>query len=246
MRINYLRDLFLLSLICLPVVPLSASSTSVLQPPSARFQNVLTHFKLQLPEASSRSTGVSEIDGNSLGQFANTYFHSDASGNLIFVCPDNGATTANSHFPRTELRNMREWSLVGDEAHALHGTLMIARQPRSGKIIFAQIHGRSKGSGALKLEWDNNSVIALVKTALGGPSLSLPLAMGMQLGETIDYAIEFANRRLIVTVNGHSQSVAFDQSWAGNAVYFKAGNYLQDDSGRGTVGEVVYTSLADN
>jgi hypothetical protein len=47
---------------------------------------------------------------------------------------------------------MREWSLVVDEALALRRSLMVARQPGSGKIIFAQIHRHGTGSEALKLE----------------------------------------------------------------------------------------------
>jgi hypothetical protein len=61
-------------------------------------------------------------------------------------------------------------------------------------------------------------VIALVKTSLGGPGLRSPLVRGMQLVGTIDYAIEFSNGQLVVSVNGNSQSFVFDHSRTGNNV----------------------------
>jgi hypothetical protein len=74
-RLMRLPDLLLLSLICLPMVPLSASSTNAFQSPSARFQGVLPRFKLPLPEPPNGSSkGVREIDGNVVGHFRTPTF----------------------------------------------------------------------------------------------------------------------------------------------------------------------------
>ena len=51
---------------------------------------------------------------------------------------------------------------------------------------------------------------------------------------------------MTVTVNGISKSFTYDHSWDGDTVYFKAGNYLQDNSASGSVGVVKFYALSSH
>jgi hypothetical protein len=213
---------------------------SVFQAPGRAFARTLQHFKLQLPAGNGRG-GVQEIKQSGLKTYASRYFYLSA-GAMVFWCPDDGASTAGSHYPRSELRDNREWRI--DASRSMTGTARVLQQPSSGRIIFAQIHGRSVGSEALKLRWTNGGVLASVKRSLGGRDESIPLLGGLHPGDAISFSILQADHRLTVTVNGVSVTRLFDSSWDRELLYFKAGNYLQDNSRSGSSGSVAYDALS--
>jgi Alginate lyase len=206
--------------------------------PGGRFD--LSRYKLQLPLA--RGDGVVEVEPPALARYASAFFYLDPrSGAMLFHCPDGGATTRQSHYPRVELRQQDEWTFTG--AHTLSGTLAVLEQPRSGSIIVAQIHGHSAGSEALKLRWVDGTIVAAAKAGLGAAETRVTLARGMATGERFSFRIEQRERAVTVTVNGAAAKFTYDASWDGQAVYFKAGNYLQDNSGSGSAGTVAFYAL---
>ena len=211
--------------------PLSVEKT-----PGQNFD--LGHYKLQLPVAGHR--GVEEISG--LGSYQSKYFYTDpSSGAMVFSCPDNGATTKGTHYPRTELRSLENWTFTGN--HQLTATLAVIQQTGSRDIIIGQIHGDGKGSEALKLRWHDGQIIAGVKTNPGTSEARQTIVSGIALGEKFTYTIAQQGHNVTVTVNGSRQTFVYGAGWRGETVYFKAGNYLQDNSASGSSGIVAFYGL---
>ncbi|WP_114238960.1 polysaccharide lyase family 7 protein [Dyella sp. C9] len=202
----------------------------------------LAAYKLQTPLAKGDS--VKEVTQPSLRDFSSPYFYYDAAAKaMVFLCPDNGASTRGSHFPRSELRDTREWTFSG--RHSLSASLAVTRQPGTGSIIVGQIHGDGKGSEALKIRWSRGDVVVGIKTNPGSTEQRSTLVHGLKLGDRIDYRIVQKDNTVTVTINGATQSFTYDHGWDGQSVYFKAGNYLQDNSGSGSVGVVSFYALSN-
>lgn len=179
--------------------------------------------------------------------FSNANFYSNPlDGSLIFYVPDHGATTPGSHYPRSELRELREWTMQGNKVHTLTGCLKILEVPASRKIVFSQIHGVVKGSECLIMRWDNGNITVHTKSTLGCKATQILSVPGSSLGDMIRYYIFISNYRLSVAVNGVVSTATFDDTWKDQNLYFKAGNYLQDNSNSGTFGKVAYYSLSDD
>ncbi len=219
----------------------SAGGAASADAPGQHFD--LTSYKLQTPIAKGDS--VEEIAQPALHDFAASSFYFDAGSKaMVFECPDNGAPTRGSHFPRSELRDTHEWTFSGQ--HSLSASLAVAQQPASGNIIVGQIHGNGAGSEALKIRWSKGDVVVGVKTSPGNTEERFPLVHGLALGSRIDYRIAQSDHVVTVTVNGVSKSFTYDHSWDGDTVYFKAGNYLQDNSAKGSVGIVKFYALSSH
>jgi hypothetical protein len=195
-----------------------------------------------------------------LKSFSNANFYSNLSDeSLIFYVPDHGARTSGSQYSRCELRNLREWTMQGEEVncgspfgspfytiHTLRGSLKILEVPASGKIVFSQIHGVVKGSECLKMSWDNGNITVHTKSTFGDKADKILDLPGLRLGDMIEYRISISNYQLNVTVNGIESNTNFDNSWKDQKFYFKAGNCLQDNSNSGTCGKVAYYRLSDD
>ena len=98
-----------------PEVPLDASKH-----PGANFD--LSHWKLQLPDASATEVSAAEL----VAGFTNSFFYSDPDGTMVFSCPVTGGTTSGSTFPRCELREMLDpedetMNWTGYGTHILEG-----------------------------------------------------------------------------------------------------------------------------
>lgn len=201
----------------------------------------LATYKLQTPIAKRDS--VEEVAQPALHDFVAPFFYFDASTHaMVFDCPDNGASTRGSHFPRSELRDTNEWTFSGQ--HILRASLAVTQQPRSGNIIVGQIHGNGTGSEALKIRWSKGDIVVGIKATPGSTEERFTLVRGLALGDRIDYRIAQSDRSVTVTVNGTSKSFTYDHSWDGNTVYFKAGNYLQDNSASGSAGVVRFYAIS--
>lgn len=219
--------------------PVLAVEQPLSQAPGQHFD--LSNYTLQTPMA--RKDSVEEVAQPALQGFSAPYFYYDADAHaMVFNCPDNGASTRGSHFPRSELRDTREWHFSGQ--HTLSASLAVTQQPRSGGIIVGQIHGDGKGTEALKIRWSKGDIVVGVKASPGSTEQRVTMARGLALGDRIDYRIAQSDRVVTVTVNGAARSFTYDSSWDAGTVYFKAGNYLQDNSASGSVGVVKFYALS--
>ncbi|MGA3006949.1 MAG: chitobiase/beta-hexosaminidase C-terminal domain-containing protein [Opitutaceae bacterium] len=192
-------------------------------------------------------------------------------GAMVFWCPDQGGceTSSNTTHLRTELRDLREYPATDTSMHVETATCRVMQGPKSGSTIIGQIHGDDPitGAEALKLRWmvdgtDSSgksvaygTLIAGNKTTVGSNEVYSefsPVAVA-KLGDEIDYTIQWQNRKVTVTVvinkdGGHTYSYTLadtsSEKWDSYPLYFKAGNYNQDDVDGTSDGAIVlFTAL---
>jgi len=207
-------------------------------PPGSRFD--LSGYTLQLPIPWRDS--IQEVRGNSLNAYSSNYFYLDSTnGAMVFYCRSGGATSHGSHYPRSELRDNNEWQFAGQ--HNLIATLAVDEQPASGNLIVGQIHGTHSNTEALKVRWSKGNIVVGVKRNTSATEERFTLVKGVALHERFTYNIAQNDHVVTVTVNGASMAFTYDSTWDGERVYFKAGNYLQDNGSPETAGRVAFFAL---
>ncbi|PKF75766.1 polysaccharide lyase family 7 protein [Chryseobacterium sp. PMSZPI] len=186
----------------------------------------LTDFNLQLPIEKDHS--ISIIKGTDIAQFSSKNFYfSPQDKSIRLFCSSDGQPTQNSHYPRTELRQAEEWHF--EKKHSFKVKMAIMEQPSSGKIIIGQIHGNSKGTEALKIWWNNGQLQAGFKKEVNDKETRVTLLKNVSIGQIFDYSIEQNNLEIKVKIDQQISLFNLGNSWKSESVYFKAGNYLQDN-----------------
>jgi len=220
-------------------------------PPSGNFD--LSHWKLTLPVDSSGGTNgtAAEIPTAQLvaGYTNADYFYTGADGAMVFWCPVTGATTSGSSYPRTELRellnpNDDSVNWVGYGTHQMDAQCQMIQVPSTKKVIIGQIHSYTGAAlPLLKLEYNSGTIDALVKESPNSDTdTHFPFPSNVGLSNNITYQIKMVDGLLTMVVNGSTQSVNVfqtDPAWTNQTLYFKAGNYCQDNSGPSTEGATV-------
>jgi Alginate lyase len=244
---NPLGKCLLAALLGLAVLPAAALDPA--RPPGGNFD--LTHWKLTLPDAAA-----SEIAASSLvaGYTNASFFYTGPDGAMVFWCPVTGGTTSGSSYPRSELREVLDpaddnvnWTGYG--TNILTAQCRVTQVPSTGKTIIGQIHGFTGNAYPLvKLQYQNGTIVALVKESPNSDTDTHFNFMNVGLGNPISYQIKLVNGLLSLTVNGSNQAVNIfqtDPAWATNTLYFKAGDYCQDNSGSNTeAAQVMFYQLS--
>jgi hypothetical protein len=222
------------------LLPTASFALDPSKPPGQNFD--LSNFKLQTP-LSDGNGGILEVPQPQLATYTSSNFFTAGDGAMVFWCPDNGATTGGTSFPRSELRDLSEWTFTDGIHHVETATCKVLQQPSTGEIIIGQIHGPSSGTEALKLRWTNGTIQLGYKTSVNGTEQKVTITTA-NLGDLLNYTLEEQNHVITATVNGHSVSRTLDSSWNTQQMYFKAGDYNQDNSSSGTDGaKVAFYSL---
>jgi hypothetical protein len=211
-------------------------------PPATNFD--LSHWKLTLPiDASGGITNVAkEIKQPALQTYTSQFFYTDTDGAMVFWCPVQGATTSGADAPRSELRELLDPSdsdvnWTGNGTHILRAQCKVTQQPDTGAVIIGQVHGYPE-QRLVKLQYDGGQLQAYVRnslTASGDTKFTYTVSPGVM----IDYEIKVVDGVAYITVNGVTKSHDFfasDAAWKDSTFYFKAGAYLQDNSGPDTEG----------
>jgi hypothetical protein len=202
----------------------------------------LTNWKLTLPTGGDEAEDVTQPK---LNRFRDPrFFHTTPVGDgVVFRAPVGGATTGNSEYPRSELREMtaggkKEASWSGKSGtHVMTITEAITAVPQGKpEVVAGQIH-------------DDEDDVVMVR--LNGTKLFVE-ADGKQVG-VLDPAYQLGTRFTVqivatpglirVTYNG-IKTVGLKRD--GSHYYFKAGCYTQandDNSDNGSYGEVVINAL---
>ena len=230
-------------LLALALAGLAVSKAQALdptQPPGRNFD--LSHWYLTLPEP-----GAPIIEPTNLvvGYTHASWFYTGPDGAMVFWCPVTGGTTANSSFPRSELRerldpavNAVNWTVVG--THILDAECRVTQLPSTKKVIIGQIHGYlGAARPLLKLVFDNGVIDAQVKVSPDADPDAHIAFVNTPLNSTITYQIKLVDGLLTLTVNGISRTANIlqnDPAWANQTFYFKAGSYVQDNSGSSSEG----------
>ncbi|MDR6959950.1 hypothetical protein J2W43_003950 [Pseudomonas brassicacearum] len=214
----------------------------------------LSTWNLSIPEGSPPAT----IETSQLVQgFQAPYFHSD-SGTVFFWAPVTGATTANAIYPRSELREtysngtLRNW-LYPAADNKLAATLAVSQVPSTGKVVIGQIHAKDSTSPLVKLEYQyktyssTGNIVAKVRMRPDDETGQvITIATGIKLNQSFSYLIHLSPAG-VLTINGagYQWSSPISSTWSDKPLYFKAGVYVQDNTGYPTEGGTVTFSLLD-
>ena len=183
--------------------------------------------------------------------FQDSYFFTDKTdGAMDFWDPENGVTTPNSNFPRSELREMNadgstaNWPTSG--TNILTATLRVTQVP--DHVCVGQIHiGAPLQSGLpsstkplLELFYHSNGqiVLAIEQTPAGGNEVSHNITT-VALGTKFSYVIQLSGNAITLKINGTSYPFTMPSSFNGYGMYFKAGDYDQTAGSSSTVGAKV-------
>jgi hypothetical protein len=158
-------------------LPLGAS----VSPPGSIFN--LTGWKLQLPLSNGKG-GVIEVSQPALSNYTSEYFYTNATDDsMAFWCPINGAHTSGSGFPRSELRELYNFTTQGD--HVISATIRVLQVPPAESITIGQAHidGVSGACSIFcELEWTKGSIVSHVRTqSCSGIDMKLPVREGWWL-----------------------------------------------------------------
>jgi hypothetical protein len=171
--------------------------------------------------------------------FQDAYFFTDpVDGAMTFFDPENGVTTPNSNYPRSELREMNadgspaNWPIAG--TNRLSASLKVTQVP--DHVCVGQIHvGTPLQAGLststkplLELYYYANGDIKLgIEDSPAGGQTSHPIA-NVPLGTRFDYTIQLTGDGTItLLLNGAPSTFQLPAGFTGYGQYFKAGNYDQ-------------------
>ncbi|HEY4079333.1 MAG TPA: polysaccharide lyase family 7 protein [Burkholderiaceae bacterium] len=236
-----------LTSILITILAGGAHAQIALDPTAAPGQNFdLSRYRLQTLDGTQRFTEVSVLHA-----YQDSYFFTDPkSGAMIFRTPAGAGHSRHSEYPRVELREIDDFTMdsSGGRQHAESLAFRVMSEPKTGKLIFAQIHGESAGTELLKLRWTHGDVLMGVKVRPGAAEEQLALMHGLSTGDLVECQIALLGNTVTVRArsNEHelTQSFTYDESaWSGQRLYFKVGNYTQDNERDDSEGVVAVQQL---
>ncbi|MFC8715744.1 polysaccharide lyase family 7 protein [Streptomyces sp. NPDC057197] len=204
----------------------------------------LSTWQLQEPVGSPGSpTTISSARLKGRDGYQDAYFYTDTrDGAMTFWAPEKGVTTPNSHYARSELREMNrgggaaDWPLRG--THRLSATLRVVSV--TSDVCVGQIHLGSGGSSTKPLvelyyRAGGDIVLGTENSPSGGQTLH-PVGH-VPTGKTWRYTIAVTGGDTIdLTVNDNTTHYAVPSSFQQYKQYFKAGSYNQSSSDSTTKG----------
>jgi len=192
-----------------------------------------------------------------LAGFVDPYFYADASCNIVFTAPSNGAVTtpgSGSDHTRSEFRELyygtgadsnNDWnSSIGGTLTATAKLLAISAD--TDESIIGQIHGQTYVFMLLNYLPKTQSIdvdIFTTNTSTSG-DVRTPIITGVGIGSVITYKLVYSGNTITATVNGVTQSFPIDSSWANTPVYFKLGAYSGASNTGNPVGDQTQTSFS--
>ncbi|MBK5401127.1 polysaccharide lyase family 7 protein [Pseudomonas sp. TH39(2020)] len=205
----------------------------------------LATWNLSIPEGSPPAT----IETPRLAQgFKDQYFSSEAA-TLSFWAPVTGSRTANAIYPRSELREtysdgtVRNWQYSAAD-NILRASLTVNQVPSTGKIVIGQIHNKDSNNPMVKLEYQyktstsTGNIVAKVRMRPDDEEGQvITIATGVPLNSNFSYQIHLSPKGALgISAVGYNWRTTIDPSWKTKPLYFKAGAYVQDNTGYPTEG----------
>ncbi len=209
----------------------------------------LSVWELQEPVGSAGSpTTIPPAQLEGPKGFSDTYFFTDPTdGSMSFWDPENGVTTANSNYPRSELREMTaggaaaNWPSSG--TNTLRATVKVTQVP--SHVAVGQIH---LGTGTpastkplLELFYfaTGDIELGIEQTPAGGNEVNHPVG-NVPLGTKWSYVIGLSGNTITLGIDGGAvQTFAMSSTFDQEGMYFKAGDYDQSVGTSATVGAKV-------
>ena len=204
---------------------------------------------------------ASETTAQIKAGFADPYFFADASCNIVFTAPSNGAVTTpgvGSDHTRSELREL--YTGTGADSNSDWNSNIGGTLTASGKLLnisassdistIGQVHGQSYVFMLLAYRSTYNDMIADIYTTNTSTSghVRTSLIQNVHLGDSFSYTIKYSGSTMTVTAtdgsNTNTMSFPIDPSWAGTPVYFKAGAYHSVSNTGNPPGDQTQTSFS--
>jgi len=234
--------------------------TGNLNSPSTHF--TLTPWNLQIPVDIYGGTGgtnsiqfaAAQITTLGSAAFSDPYYYLNASNQIVFTAPSNGAVTSpgsGTDDTRSELRELytgtghdsnSDW--YGNTDGGLGGTMTGTCIVESVSVdtdegTFAQIHGQIEPFVLLIYRPGHTDVeIQIENTSAATADVRTELATNVSLGDTISYSLTYSAPSLTAagTITVHvndvttsttnsAQVLPVDSSWSAQGQYFKIGAY---------------------
>jgi hypothetical protein len=135
----------------------------------------------------------------------------------------------------------------------LSATLVVNQVPSSGKIVIGQIHAKDSSKPLVKLEYqfkddgDTGNIVAKVRMRPDDDEgRVVTVATGVKLSQSFSYRLHLDRTGdLGITAAGRSWYTTISSTWRVKPLYFKAGVYVQDNSGYTSEGGKVTFSKLD-
>ena len=193
---------------------------------------------LTLPTGKAGSPDT--IEGSNLATYHSKFFNlTTARDGIVFNAGADGVTTKNSHYPRSELREMNgsekaSWSNTSG-THVFDVREAFTKLPDAKpEVVGVQIHDDKDDVLQIRLEGKK-----LIVQYQDGKSETV-LDADYQLGTPFDTRIVAANGKVDVLYNGEKKA---ELPLSGSGWYWKVGAYVQSNGskgdGAGSTGEVV-------
>lgn len=209
----------------------------------------LTTWNLSIPTDSTPTTISTERLNNG---YQSQYFRRNDDGSVTFWAPVTGSTSEDAIYPRSELRETQSdgaldnWLYAGADNY-LSAVLTVNQIPSRSKVVVGQIHSTdaagSQNDPLIKLQYYRNSpgvgrLEALLRLHPGDTEVkNILIADGIDLNERFSYELRLTSSgRLGIQVesaDGDKGSYyrQLSSAWSNDLLYFKAGAYIQDNSG---------------
>lgn len=207
----------------------------------------LSQYRLCLPVnaagALSFQHDAAIINPPQLLTYSSEWFHRDGA-ELVFKCPDGGAYSATATHARSELRDLRDFTVNDHVKDTL--TLAVTRLEPGYKVILQQIHDAEEEW--VKVEFLEDTLYAMITRKDGVQDLHVQLLDGLKLGDRIDLSTEFTpggfngnvsqHLKIAVSSGGRTGGANYTMTRSGkSAAYFKRGCYYQNNAGKYAAGD---------
>ena len=136
---HYCWCIVLLLVLDVFATPATAQNLDPTLPPSENFD--LSYWKLTRPNNTERDEDALAHGYTKAGEF----YTDTITGAMVFLCPNNGRTTANTSFPRTELREMIRRGDTRISTQGINGNNWVfssstmANQEASGAVSYTHL-----------------------------------------------------------------------------------------------------------
>jgi hypothetical protein len=192
----------------------------------------LTTWNLSIPTEPAPTTITTERLNNG---YTSRYFRRNADGSVTFWVPVTGSTTADARYPRSELRETQHDGRLDNWLHAssdsyLSAVLQVDQVPSRNKVVIGQIHSTdvpgSQNDPLLKLQYHYRRGVGRVELLLRARPGDSDVTPSGRIGISV------------ASTDGDNGSLyrQLSSSWSKQYLYFKAGAYIQDNSGADSEG----------
>lgn len=186
------------------------------------------------------SAGHIDIDPNALKTYVNSPYYTmspDGTAVSFQVFMNGGKTSANTKYPRSELREYATGSATTKAAwnaatgqHVMRGKSKVMHYaPIKCEVVVAQIHDASDDNLQIRAEAASATGAQTWRLSINGTEVK-DLISGVSLGQEVAWEIALNNGVLTTKINGSTVDTRTPGYASTSAYYFKAGTYPQQNS----------------